>query len=82
MKTEQGASQLVLLIEFLNKRQVNKLKTIQQRQEYLQAKMKQHNAITDVHKYQNRLKWIMRYHRLLTDLEVKKISENLRKAFK
>ncbi|CAM5217307.1 hypothetical protein [Lysinibacillus sphaericus] len=58
------------------------MKTIQQRNEYLQAKMKQHKAITDVHKYQRRLKWIIRYHSLLTDLEVKEIRENLRKAFK
>ncbi|WP_185903591.1 hypothetical protein [Lysinibacillus sphaericus] len=58
------------------------MKTIQQRQKYIQAKMKQQDAITDVHKYQNRLKWIMRYHSLLTELEVKQIRENLRKAFK
>ncbi|WP_342504184.1 hypothetical protein [Lysinibacillus sp. FSL L8-0126] len=61
---------------------MNKLKTIQQRQKYLQAKMNQHNEITDAHKYQNRLKWIIRYHSLLTDLEVKEIRDNLRKAFK
>ena len=58
------------------------MKTIQQRNEYLQAKMKQHDSITDAHKYQRRLKWIIRYHSLLTDLEVKEIRENLRKAFK
>ncbi|WP_185903594.1 hypothetical protein [Lysinibacillus sphaericus] len=58
------------------------MKTIQQRQEYIRMKMKQQDAITDVHKYQNRLKWIMRYHSLLTELEVKQIRENLRKAFK
>ncbi len=45
-------------------------------------KMKQHDVITDARKYQNRLKWIMRYHRLLTELEVKQMRENLRKAFK
>lgn len=44
--------------------------------------MKQHDAITDAHKYQKRLKLIIRYHSLLTDLEVKEIRENLRKAFK
>jgi len=58
------------------------MKTIQQRQEYIQMKMKQHDAIKDAHKYQNRLKWIMRYHRLLTELEVKQMRENLRKTFK
>ncbi|WP_432702705.1 hypothetical protein [Lysinibacillus sphaericus] len=61
---------------------MNKLKTIKQRNEYLQAKMKQHDSISDVHKYQRRLKWIIRYHSLLTDLEVKEIRENLRNAFK
>lgn len=61
---------------------MNKLKNIQQRQEYIQMKMKQHDAIKDVHKYQNRLKWIMKYHRLLTELEVKQMRENLRRAFK
>lgn len=61
---------------------VNIMKTIQQRQKYLQVKMKQHDAIKDVHKYQNRLKWIMRYHRMLTDLEVKQIGENLSRTFK
>ncbi|UPW82703.1 hypothetical protein [Lysinibacillus sp. Ag94] len=58
------------------------MKSIQQRNEYIRMKMKQQDAITDVHKYQNRLKWIMRYHSLLTELEVKQIRENLRKAFK
>ncbi|QPQ30959.1 hypothetical protein [Lysinibacillus sp. JNUCC 51] len=58
------------------------MKNIQQRQEYIQMKMKQHDAIKDVHKYQNRLKWIMKYHRLLTELEVKQMRENLRRAFK
>ncbi|KOP80694.1 hypothetical protein AMS59_04795 [Lysinibacillus sp. FJAT-14745] len=57
-------------------------KTIQQRQKYINSKMKQHDAIKDVRKYQNRLKWIMRYHRLLTELEVKQMRENLRKVFK
>jgi len=61
---------------------VNELKTIQQRNDYIQAKMKQQDTITDVHKYQNRLKWIMRYHSLLTELEVKQIRENLSQAFK
>ncbi|MCS1382595.1 hypothetical protein NXZ75_10355 [Lysinibacillus sphaericus] len=58
------------------------MKTIHQRQKYLQAKMKQHDAITDAQKYQKRLKRIIRYHSLLTDLEVKEIRENLQKAFK
>lgn len=58
------------------------MKTIQQRNKYIQMKMKQHDAIKDVYKYQNRLKWIMRYHSLLTELEVKQMHENLRKAFK
>ncbi|MCL1696546.1 hypothetical protein [Lysinibacillus sp. BPa_S21] len=57
-------------------------KTTQQRNEYIQMKMKQHDAIKDVRRYQNRLKWIMRYHRLLTELEVKQMREILRKVFK
>ncbi|SCY98718.1 hypothetical protein SAMN02787079_03647 [Lysinibacillus sp. TC-37] len=57
------------------------MKTIQQRNEYIQTKMKQHDSISDVHKYKRRLKWIIRYHRLLTDLEVNEIRENLRKTF-
>lgn len=58
------------------------MKKIQQRNEYLQAKMKQHDSISEAYKYKRRLKWIIRYHSLLTDLEVKEIRENLRKAFK
>ncbi|MDM5229664.1 hypothetical protein [Lysinibacillus pakistanensis] len=58
------------------------MKTIQQRNEYIQTKMKQHESITDVHKYQRRLKRLMRYHKLLTNLEVKQARENLRKALK
>lgn len=58
------------------------MKSIQQHNEYLQTKMNQHDAITDAHKYQNRLKWLIRYHSLLTDLEVKEIRENLSKALK
>lgn len=59
---------------------MNKLKTIEQRNEYINKKMEQHNAIKDVWRYQNRLKKIIRYHSLLTDLEVEQIHENL-KAF-
>lgn len=58
------------------------MKSIQQRNEYIQMKINQHDAIKDAQKYQNRLKWIMRYHRLLTDLEVKQMRENLHKVFK
>ncbi|MDM5229768.1 hypothetical protein [Lysinibacillus pakistanensis] len=58
------------------------MKTIQQRNEYIQTKMKQHDAISDVNKYQRRLKRLMGYHRLLTNLEVKQVRENLRKEFK
>lgn len=58
------------------------MKSIQQRNEYIQMKMNQHDVIKDAQKYQNRLKWIMRYHRLLTDLEIKQMGENLHKVFK
>lgn len=58
------------------------MKSIQQLNEYIRMKMNQHDVIKDAQKYQNRLKWIMRYHRLLTDLEVKQMRENLHKVFK
>ncbi|MFM9535676.1 hypothetical protein [Lysinibacillus sp. IITD104] len=54
------------------------MKNIQQRNTYIQTKMKQNDVITDVHKYQRRLKRLMRYHSLLTDLEVKEIRENFK----
>jgi len=81
LKTEQGASQLVLLIGFLNNRKVGeKMKTIQQRQKYIQMKNQQHNSITNVYKYQHRLKWLMRYHSLLTELEVTEIKQCVKRG--
>ncbi len=56
------------------------VKSVQQRQMYISIKNKQHNAITDAHKYQHRLKWLMRYHSLLTDLEVAEIKQCIKRA--
>ncbi|WP_193769115.1 hypothetical protein [Metasolibacillus meyeri] len=56
------------------------MKTIQQRQMYIKLKYKQHDSITDVHKYQHRLKWLIRYHALLTDLEVAVIRKCIKRA--
>ncbi|WP_107841363.1 hypothetical protein [Metasolibacillus meyeri] len=57
------------------------MKSIQQRQMYIKEKYKQHNDnITDVHKYQHRLKWLIRYHALLTDLEVAEIRRCIKRA--
>ncbi|MDM5231502.1 hypothetical protein [Lysinibacillus pakistanensis] len=58
------------------------MRSLEQRRKYIQMKMIQHESITDVHKYQRRLKRLMRYHKLLTNLEVKQARENLRKALK
>ena len=43
---------------------------IHQRRKYIKRKTSQLDNITDAHKYTQRLSRIMRYHRLLTDLEV------------
>lgn len=57
-------------------------KTTQQRNEYIHNKMIQLDMVTDARKHTKRLARIMKYHELLTVLEVKQIRENLRKAFK
>ena len=49
------------------------MKSIQRRQEYINSKIKQLDNITDAHKHHRRLTRIMRYHGLLTDLEVAEI---------
>ena len=54
-------------------------KTIKQRQEYISRKGRQLDAITDDHKYSHRLARIMRYHKLLTDLEMATV-DNLMKG--
>lgn len=56
------------------------VKSVQQRQMYISIKNKQHNALTDAHKYQHRLKWLMRYHALLTQLEIAEIKQCVKRA--
>lgn len=51
------------------------MKSIQRRQEYINSKIKQLDNVTDAHKYRRRLTRIMRYHKLLTDIEVAAIRE-------
>lgn len=56
------------------------MKSIEQRQTYIRLKNKQHNSITDVHKYHYRLKRLIRYHALLTELEVAEIKRCVQRA--
>lgn len=58
------------------------LKTIQQRNEYINLKLKQLDKITDARKHTKRLARIMKYHQLLTELEVAEMRQKLRQAFK
>ncbi|MFJ6211672.1 hypothetical protein [Lysinibacillus sp. NPDC092081] len=57
-------------------------KTIKQCNEYIHKKMKQLDQVKDARKHTHRLARIIKYHELLTALEVKQMRENLRKAFK
>lgn len=56
------------------------MKSIEQRQMYIKLKYKQHSSITDVHKYQRRLKWLICYHALLTKLEIAEIRRCVQRA--
>lgn len=56
-------------------------KTIQQRNEYIHNKMKQLNQVKDAHKHTHRLARIMKYHKLLTDVEVVYMRQRLHKVF-
>ncbi len=58
------------------------MKSIERRQAYIRLKNKQHSSITDVHKYQHRLKWLIRYHVLLTELEVAEIKRCVQRAIR
>lgn len=51
---------------------------LHQRQLYISRKGRQLDSTTDAHKYSRRLARIMRYHRLLTDLEVATIMKLLK----
>jgi len=57
-------------------------KTIQQRNKYINLKLKQLDKITDARKHTKRLARTMKYHQLLTELEVAEIRQKLRQAFK
>ncbi len=57
-------------------------KTIQQRNEYIHNKMKQLDQVKDARKHTRRLARIMKYHRLLTNVEVSSIRQHLQIAFK
>ncbi|MBG9691359.1 hypothetical protein ABD91_10775 [Lysinibacillus sphaericus] len=56
-------------------------KTIQQRNEYIRSKMSQLDQVKDAHKHTHRLARIMKYHKLLTDVEVVYIRQRLYKVF-
>ncbi|MET4563514.1 hypothetical protein ABIA69_004734 [Lysinibacillus parviboronicapiens] len=57
-------------------------KTIQQRNEYIHNKLKQLDQVKDARKHTRRLARIMKYHKLLTDVEVSSMRLRLQKAFK
>ncbi|MGA3601198.1 hypothetical protein [Lysinibacillus agricola] len=58
------------------------LKTISQRNEYIHNKMIQLDQVKDARKHTHRLARIMKYHKLLTDLEVEHMRKKLKQAFK
>lgn len=57
-------------------------KTIEQRQAYHDRKAKELDEIADPHMYTRRLARIMKYHKLLSELESAKVKENLRGVVK
>ena len=59
-----------------------KLKSIQQRNEYILSKMKQLDQVKDARKHTHRLARMMKYHKLLTDVEVAYMRQRLQIAFK
>lgn len=54
---------------------------IQQRNEYIHNKMMQLDQVKDAHKHTRRLGRIMKYHELLTDVEVSLMRQLLRTVF-
>lgn len=56
-------------------------KTIQQRNEYIHNKMKQLDQVKDVRKHTHRLARIMKYHKVLTDVEVAYMRQRLHNVF-
>ena len=57
-------------------------KTIEQRNEYIHNKLKQLDQVKDARKHTRRLARIMKYHKLLTDVEVEHMRKKLKQAFK
>lgn len=57
-------------------------KTIQQRNEYIHIKIIQLDQVRDARKHTHRLARIMKYHKLLTDVEVAYMRQRLQIAFK
>lgn len=58
--------------QWMNRNKIDSasMDVIRQRKKYIKRKTSKLDAITDAHKYSRRLARIMRYHRLLTQLEV------------
>ena len=61
---------------------MDELKTFAQRNEYHNLKLKQLDKITDARKHTRRLARIMKYHELLTALEVEHMRQKLKQVFK
>ena len=56
-------------------------KTFKQRNEYIHNKMMQLDQVKDAYKHTHRLARIMKYHKLLTDVEVSSVRQKLKQAF-
>lgn len=54
------------------------IKQIKQRQEYIKYKGRQLDKVTNANKYTHRLSRVMLYHKLLTDIEMDYIKDNLK----
>ena len=58
------------------------MKTSTQRNDYLNLKMKQLDKVKDARKHTKRLARIMKYHELLTKVEVADMRRKLKQVFK
>ena len=65
----------------LDESQVEQPKSIQQRNEYIHNKMIQLDQVKEAHKHTQRLARIMKYHKVLTDVEVSSMRQHLQIAF-
>ena len=66
----------------IDESQVEQSKTIEQRNEYIHNKMIQLDQVRDARKHTKRLARIMKYHKVLTDVEVSSMRQRLQIAFK